>query len=128
MSSALSVTCQFLFFISFQPLDILVQHIVHYLGVCFILLIEDCATLILVLYIIYTGQPSFCLVHLLISTFGCLSSIWFNVDTLYSVYLFYFILFCPFAKIILCILSSHATSHFRIILLLPYFHYFMNYT
>ena len=47
---------------------------------------------------------------------------------LYSVYLFYFILFCPFAKIILCIFTSHATSHFRIILLLPYFHYFINYT
>ena len=63
MSSALSVICQFLFFNSFRPLDILVQHIVHDLGVCCILLIEECTTLILVLYIIYTGQPSFCLVH-----------------------------------------------------------------
>ena len=35
----------------------------HYLGVCCILLIEEYTTLILVLYIIYTGQPSFCLVH-----------------------------------------------------------------
>ena len=118
MSSALSVTFQFYVFISFRPLDILVQHIVHYLGVCCILLIEECATLILVLYIIYTGLPSFCLVHFMISTFGYLSFIWFIMSTpLYSVYLYYFILFCPLAKIILCILPSHAMSYFRIILL-----------
>ena len=122
MSSALSVTCQFYVFISFQPLDILVRHIMHYLGVCCILLIEECATLILVLYIIYTGQPSFSLVHLLISTFGYLSFIWFiMLSPLYSIYLYYFVLFCPLAKIILCILPSHVMSYFRIILLSSYF-------
>ena len=121
MSSALSVTCQFLFL--FRPLDILVQHIVHYLGVCCILLIEECATLILVLYIIYTGQPSFCLVHFMISTFGYLF-IWFIMLTpLYSVYFLYFTFLyfiCPLAKIILCILSTRAMSYFRIVLLSSY--------
>ena len=38
-------------------------HFVHIIGVSCILLIEECATLLLVLYIIYTGQPSFSLVH-----------------------------------------------------------------
>ena len=35
----------------------------HIIGISCILLIEECATLLLVLYIIYTGQPSFSLVH-----------------------------------------------------------------
>ena len=74
----LSILC---FLFHFGHLDILVQHIMHYLGVCCILLIEECATLILVLYIIYTSQSSFCLVHFMISTFGYLNFIWFNVNT-----------------------------------------------
>ena len=39
----------------------------HIIGVYCILLIEECATLLLVLYIIYTGQPSFSLVHFIFS-------------------------------------------------------------
>ena len=39
----------------------------HIIGISFILLIEECATLLLVLYIIYTGQPSFSLVHFIFS-------------------------------------------------------------
>ena len=35
----------------------------HIIGIYCILLIEECATLLLVLYIIYTGQPDFSLVH-----------------------------------------------------------------
>ena len=113
MSSALSVTCQFLFFISFQLLDILVQHIVHYLGVCCILLIEECATLILILYIIYTGQPSFCLVHfydlhIWLSQFYLVH----NVDTPLQclLILFYFAhlpkLYYAFYHYMLCLISG----------------------
>ena len=35
------------------------MHIMHIIGVYCILLIEECATLLLVLYIIYTGQTQF---------------------------------------------------------------------
>ena len=48
-----------LLFISFRPFGHQVPHIVHIIGISCILLIEECATLLLVLYIIYTGQPSF---------------------------------------------------------------------
>ena len=48
-----------LLFISFRPFGHQVPHIVHIIGISCTLLIEECTTLLLVLYIIYTGQPSF---------------------------------------------------------------------
>ena len=121
MSFALSVTCQFFVFISFQPLDILLQHIMHYLYVCCILLIEECATLTLVLYIIFTGQPSFCLVHFLF-IFFFFESLHLAISVLFglmstplcSVYSFYFYfilpthpnLYCAFYHHMLCLISG----------------------
>ena len=51
-----------LLFISYLLFGHLVPHFVHIIGVNCILVIDECTTL--VLYIIYTGQPSFSLIFI----------------------------------------------------------------
>ena len=112
MSSAISVTCQFYVFYFISTIGhICSAH--RALSWCMLYLTDRgmCNLDISIVHQLY-WSTQFLFIHYLaiLVLFGLM------LTPLYSVYLFYFILFCPFAKIILCILPSYAMSYFRIIL------------